>query len=754
VGAWQISAKAALLATAVAALPLAPNFLPAQATTEPTSAPAAIDPAVVLRRPNSSQAERDEAARRLVLRQTPEAREALATALKDINNPQAQLAAARAIPLDPNPDANYVLPLFALISNEQVMTSRTEAAIQALASFRAAPDVRRRLIDLAIDPQREQRVTTRAVAVRAVGTMSDKRAARALIDIVSNEAEPPLIRDAAASALADMTGQGTNRRDPAQWQRWWAVNQGKGDAEFEHDLLEARSARLTRLQNRLDRMVGETQTILTELYQASSEKSKEAILLRYLRAAEAETRAIGAEIVQIDFKQTRPIPPSVRDQLRAMVGDSSSQVRVAVAKALFLLNDATAFDALLEQLAREDDADVRMELAKALVPMRDVQVVPALLKLLRDPSLAVAETAALGLGDNNLAPLIQKDPQLSARVAAELRDTLEKRTGGPGTVGLRAAIIDAMGALKSTTLQDVYKRMLRPGEAVLVRRATLRAVGQLGKPNGETWPANLIVDSLPDPDDGVRKEAVSALKLTADFNNAERLYELVKPQSTERNPEIREEAWGVLRNLFDDPSATTPALLQFAERFRNEPERRIEVFQVLARRLTAQGDNAALAGVRLNIGEQLMKLSAAASARGDEPEVIRNAEAADKYFDLALQYYREKLKGPQDMTISGLLEQRMGALLISKRFDDAALFAASSIATDAANLEPMGRMIRNEVQRLGAISPPDALRLIAATNKMKPGLAEPYATTIRTMEQDIRRKLNTTAPRSAVGSEQ
>jgi hypothetical protein len=58
------------------------------------------------------------------------------------------------------------------------------------------------------------------------------------------------------------------------------------------------------------------------------------------------------------------------------------------------------------------------------------------------------------------------------------------------------------------------------------------------------------------------------------------------------------------------------------------------------------------------------------------------------------------------------------------------------------------------VQRLGAISPPDALRLITATNKMKPGLAEPYATTIRTMEQDIRRKLNTTAPRSAVGSGQ
>ena len=96
-----------------------------------------------------------------------------------------------------------------------------------------------------------------------------------------------------------------------------------------------------------------------------------------------------------------------------MVGDSSSTVRVEVAQALFLLNDAQAFDALLEQLAREDDADVAHGAGRALVPMRDVRVVEPLLKLLRDPSLAVAEVAARGLSDSNLAPLIQKDPALA-----------------------------------------------------------------------------------------------------------------------------------------------------------------------------------------------------------------------------------------------------------------------------------------------------------------------------------------------------
>ena len=101
-----------------------------------------------------------------------------------------------------------------------------------------------------------------------------------LVDLVSNETETPAIRNAAAAGLADMTGALRNRRDPAEWQRWWGQNQAKDDATFARDLLESRSTRLVRLQQRFDRFIGETQLILAELYQAAPEKNKEPILLR------------------------------------------------------------------------------------------------------------------------------------------------------------------------------------------------------------------------------------------------------------------------------------------------------------------------------------------------------------------------------------------------------------------------------------------------------------------------------------------
>ena len=290
--------------------------------------------------------------------------------------------------------------------------------------------------------------------------MPNKSAARVLMELLSAENEAPAIRNAAAAALSDMTAAGFVRSDPAYWQRWWAENQKKPDTEFERDLLDARGARLVRLQNRFDRFVGETRAILEELYQRTPEKEKESILLRYLRSSEPETRALGAKIVQDDFKQTRPITPVVRDQLRAMVGDNAAQVRIAVAQALLLLNDAQALDALLAQLAREPDPDVRMELARALVPMRDLRVVDPLVKLLRDPSPAVAEVAARGLGsEQDLAPLIRNDPQLSLRVALELRGALDRANAPP----LRASIVDAMGALRNPNLLEVYRQGLIAG---------------------------------------------------------------------------------------------------------------------------------------------------------------------------------------------------------------------------------------------------------------------------------------------------
>jgi HEAT repeat protein len=707
----------------------------------------------VLRAANTLPGDRDEAARRLVQRGTPEARQALVGALSDVGNRQAQLAAARAIQSDPSPDQAYVIPLFAMTSAAQ--PPLVDAAIQALAGFRNTPDVRNQLIAMAMDKERQVREPTRQSAIRAIGTMPDRNCAQALVALVTAENESPAVRTAAAAALADMTAMPSNQRDPAQWDRWWKAHANLDDATFERELLQARSAQLTRLQGQMSRFVKDTQARLSETYNAVPDAAKEALLLKILGSDEADTRAAGAQLVQEDFKASRVIPPSVRNQLRRMVGDSSAKVRVAVAQALFKLNDEKAFDALQLQLANEPDADVRIALAQALIPMGDVRVVPSLLALLDDPSPTVAEVAARGLGDpadpNNLAPLILKEPGMSSKVSNKLSAVLKNRAAEPGTVSLRAALIDAMGSLKDPNQRVTYKQLLRPNEPVPVRRAVLRALAQLGKPNNEGWPAEMIVPWLSDPDETVRAEAVEAMRTTADFSFAEKLYELIKRGAPDPSPMVRDKAWDVLRILVADEKASPQQLDMFAARFKDDPERQNQILLPLAKRLeAAKNQEAYLAVTRQNIGANLLLLSARAP---DADTARQRAIDADKYLLLAYQYYHARDPNDQKMETGELIDKRMSALLAAGDYSAATAFAADCIANNNANQQIVGAALRNAVDKLQQAGKSDeALRLIDAINKMNPALAATFLDVIHRTEQQIRGQ--SPSPRSAVGSNQ
>jgi HEAT repeat protein len=415
-----------------------------------------------------------------------------------------------------------------------------------------------------------------------------------------------------------------------------------------------------------------------------------------------------------------------------------------VAQALFLLNDPGARDALLRQLAQERNPEVRAAMAEALVPLRDPAVVPALLGLLRDPSLEVAEVAARGLADEkNIAQLIRADAALAKQVRDELLLAFETRTGAPGTGALRVALIDAMAALKDPQLAErIYVPLLRPNESVAVRAAALRALGKLQQP----WVAGLILQagSVRDQDDQVRMEALNALAMTATFADADSIYGVVRDEK--EKPPLREKAWQVLRTLFAD--APDEQLTRWADRFRDEPDRRIEILKVLAKRLGAQGNKARLAETQQNIGASLMDLSAQSS---NGAEKIALADEADKYFEPALAYYRERKPNDQDMQTSALLDNRMDALLTSKQYIKAAGFAESSIKLNAANQEGMGRKLRNEVDRLrNEKQYNDAAKLIEALYKMTPSLDDRYRNGIKAIEVEVR--ANLPKPQSALGS--
>lgn len=721
-----------------------PAPAPAPVAPAPAATMPVADPIRQLRAANSTPAQRDEAARRLILQQNAAALQVLLETLGDASNPRAQQAVARAVASDQMPDAAFIAPLTALIGTDPQLT---DSAIAGLSGFRDDIRVRAQLLDMAIDPQKKHKPSTRLSAIRSTGHMTDKAAARALVALAADEAQPANIRTAASDALGEMTSLPGGRRDAAQWQQWWAGNANLPDDDFERRLLEARAARLTLVEQRFDRVVREAQALLAEVYQLAPEKGREQILMKYLRSGEPESRAVGVLVLQDDFKNNRPIPAAAREELRLMVGDSSSNVRVMVAQALFYLNDPGARDALLNQLKQERDPEVRAALAEALPPMRDAMVVPALLSLLRDPSLAVAEVAARGLADDkNIAPLIRQEPQLSRQVMAELTKVLEERTGQMGTGALRVAIIDAMGALKNRDLSRVYSRLLLPNESVPVRRAALRALGKLE----ENWAADIIVNALSDPDEDVRMEALVALDTTANFSNADKLWDVMK--NPKEKPAIREKAWQVLRNRFPDATATKEQLFRWADRFKEDPDKRIEVLEVLAKRLTADNDRAELARVQQNIGAELWELSNRAAARGDLAETVARAVEADKYFEVALQYYREKYPTDENMTTSNLLDQRMDALLTSKDFDRAVQFASSSIKINKANEEAMGRKLLNEADRLRSKKLYDeAAKLIDWINKMSPQLSEPFASSLKNIEADVAKNLKV-APQSAAGS--
>jgi len=368
--------------------------------------------------------------------------------------------------------------------------------------------------------------------------------------------------------------------------------------------------------------------------------------------------------------------------------------------------------------------------------------------LLRDPSTHVSEVAANGLRD--LGPDIQKDKNLAAKVARELRATLESHPAANGVAPLRASLVDAMGALQDPTLQPVYIRVLRPSEATIVRRASLRALGKMEQP----WAAEIIANSLDDPDDTVRLEAINALSTTANFSNAEKLYSVYK--NPNEKAENRRRAWLVLRNLFPGTTATNDALFRWADRFMDDPERRIEIFEVLRDRFTRDKNERDLAIVQQNIGEEKMKLADIATRAGDPAAAKDRAKDAEIYFDLALKYYNSHNAGDQTMVTSAVLERRMDALLASQQYAKASQFASESISRSSTNQDSMGRKLSNEVERLRTAKQyNDAVQLIDAINGMNPKLADTFAGRIKTMEADVRQKLtNNNGPQSAVGSGQ
>src|SRR5438552_253242 len=175
---WAASAAASLL-------PFAGTFAQTPPAPPASTAPASsLDSfTAVLSNPAATQEQRDEAARRLTDRRTPQSRQLIQQILTDSRFPQSQLAITKALADDVQspPDPALVDPLFVLLSGG------VRPAGWVLVEYSAQPGVMIRLTETAT--QRSNNEAQRLAAIESLGRVTEKASAATLIQLLTDAGE-------------------------------------------------------------------------------------------------------------------------------------------------------------------------------------------------------------------------------------------------------------------------------------------------------------------------------------------------------------------------------------------------------------------------------------------------------------------------------------------------------------------------------------------------------------------------------------
>ena len=713
-----------ILAAAIALASPQPSFAQVTAPPDASADTARKDLEQALTDRASTAQQREEAARRLISRAGPQASQILLRVLSDFSNLQAQLAVAKALGSSSAPDPSFITPLGNLLGSDRELTA---AAASALAAFKTDERAREKLT--AFINNLAQQPGSRVAAVDAMGRLVDKRAAGYLIELMNRENENSLVRDAAADALADMTGLSRFGHDVQQWNQWWQVNQGKSELEWTTDLLVKNAIRASDLNSQLQKDQRFIAKVVREEYQDKklTDAEREKKLIGFMQADSEGARLAAVELVyrEAEGYGGARISPAVLQALRGMIGDSSTAVRVQVARTLTTANDPGAVESLLAQLSQEKDPEVQAEILKALGPSHDLRVIEPLLKRLSDPSFSVARAAADALRDMAGTLREPANASLAAQVAQRLRERLAG-TEKVSAARLRESIVEAMGRMGQRSLLPVFYELLNPGrEPVRVRIAALRGLGLIGDRDS----ANMIVNSLNDSQPGVRLAAAEALLTTATYENAKGIASHLS-ERVERDPDVRAAVWKVLLVLLDQASPSD--VLIWAEQFKQEGDgeqalkRRESVLAIAEKKLAAGGEQLKLAVVRQNRGETLLKLGKADDAASE----LRQA----------LDYWTAQ--HADEAVINLPRQQLMEALLRGRKYSDAAQFATKLIDQNKAATPDMWQKVNGEIRRLRDTRDNDgALALIEIAKSIPWG--DLYSTQLKLIEEQVRKARTT-----------
>jgi HEAT repeat protein len=676
---------------------------------------------------NAPATQRDQAAQRLVSRSSADADAILLRALLNFSDREGQLAVARALAAGTAASPQFIQPLGNLLGNDRELTA---AAALALAVHKSSPLARDRLVQFANNLSQQN--PSRAAVIRALGRFFDRAVAEQLVNLLNDRSVD--IRNAAADALAEMTGIRQYGRDVQSWRTWWESARGKSDLEWYQDLLRYAAQRGDSLHNQLEALRRETEQLQRAVLAQAPPADRQRLMLTWLKADSDILRAMTVQMIYSTLPFQPKLAPEVLQTLRGMVGDSSPEVRERVARTLTAANDPLAAEALLAQLPQEQVPEVRAAIASALGTIPSAGVVDPLLRLLEDESYLVARSAALALGD--LSPFLRQPPNtaLAHKAAREMEQRFRATTGLISAIPLREGLAEAMARLAHPQFMQVFFQSTGPEErSVRVRVAALRGLGAIGNIDA----SNQIVLALSDPEEQVRLAAVEALGALGSFDNANALAPYLSDR-VEPSAAVRD---AVRRVLIGDPTAQQPGLLEkatvkelniwWAERFKAptpaERELRLAVLNIAERKLDPEQAEE-LAIIRQNIGQTLLDLGGRERA---ELAAARLRQAYDYWSARpGSQVYTEELMG-----------QLMVAMLRAGKSTEAIAFASEVIRRSPQNNEIIYRRVLDEARRLQAANDLDGALVVLETASKMP-FSEVILQWLSGLQQEIQQARN------------
>lgn len=485
-----------------------------------------------------------EAATGLLTRTYPQATQALRQFLEDKENRPAQIAVAEAIASSPvaQERPELIEPLMGMLTGEEA--SVRAAAAKALSTYKDG-GVTKRLVEIVLDEKRDAGI--RLVTISALQRiLLDVDAIDALVRLVTDRNEA--IRDAARLALAEITNirfEWTAR----QWQRWWATNKNKPRTAWLADLARSLAQTKTELEAENAALRARLAKSMEDLYAATPDAGKEALLGQMLRDPLADVQLVGMRLAARRVSEGADVSKETRARVRAMVAEGSPKVRKQAVLLVAVLADAEALDVLLAQLEGDNLPELRAAVLTALGRLGDPKALPAVLADLRSTSEETATAAAEALG--RIAAAKPLSPEQKQQAARGLVDRYRRIKDLKNGVPLREALLTAMGTVGDEKFVSALQAALGDGSA-RVRLAAVKGLVQLGQAGS----ADALRPLAADKDRGVRQAAIVALGKLGGRSQLDTILQRADA-SVELDATVRQQAWDVAMDILAKADAKT-----------------------------------------------------------------------------------------------------------------------------------------------------------------------------------------------------